>query len=205
MIEGHGLGFRMSVERCARTLIHRAGFRDHETPGPVRVARGLGLNVLEVPAEEVCGDGEVQGDTLLVREGLSAAGFAAAIVHELVEHHAYASRLRFGDVVAKERWCDSVAAAIIAPFEPFSRDALLVGPEFGALAISYGLTPTSAALRFGECTGRPIAVVAPQTVRVRGIPRSWGTAEELRWAAEVDPGELKRTRLCPERVVLRAA
>jgi hypothetical protein len=206
-VDGHGIELRISVERCARGLLRRAGYSDDETPGPVRIAHGLGLTVLEVPADEVRGDGEVQGDTLLVRWGLSRERFNWSIVHEVMEHHAYEVGHRFAHYLDKERWCDAGAAALLAPWRAFRRDIHSFGPEFAALARSYGLSPTAAALRFGECTGTPVAVIAPLSVRVRGVPRAWGTIAEMRQAAAYGctPSDLRRTRLCAERVVLLAA
>ncbi len=205
-VDGQAFELRIRVESCARHLLRRAGYGDDEAPGPVRIARGLGLEVVEVEAEEVHGDGEVQGDALLVRRGLTREAFGWAAAHEIMEWHAHDVGHRFAHYLDKERFCDAGAAALLAPWRAFRRDVHYVGPVFDTLAASYGLSVTAAALRLGETTGTPVAVVAPLSVRVRGVPREWGTADELRRAAlGPPPVGLRRTRICSERVVLRAA
>jgi hypothetical protein len=68
-------------------------------------------------------------------------------------------------------------------------------------------TETCAALRFGEVTGEPLALISPRAVVVRGDEWVWPDERELRAIARrrVAPG-IRKTRLRddPRRLVLRA-
>lgn len=73
--------------------------------------------------------------------------------------------------------CDYIGAAIQAPRDLFARVAHLSIRE---LARDFSITETSAALRVGEVTGRPVAVVAPERLRTRGEAFDWPPEESLR-------------------------
>jgi hypothetical protein len=198
---------QIEIERDARRLLGLAGFGTEDTPGPVLIAHGLCLGVIEVPAGTIGGDGEVQENTVLVREGLSPGAFAWTIAHEIWEHHTATSRRRFRHFIDKEVWCDAGAAALLAPRLAFEADARRMGPAFVELGASYGISATAAALRYGEVTGAPVAVVAPLTVRTRGLPCYWPAAPVLRRTAAEPalPRGVRRSRLAGQRVALVAA
>ena len=105
-----------------------------------------------------------------------------------------------------EAAADYLGAALLAPRRAFI-SAVRNGLDLPTLADIFGLTETGAALRLGETTGRPIVLVAPASVRVRG-PEEWVWPPEptLRtWARKGRPG-LARTRLVddPRRVMLES-
>lgn len=156
----------------------------------------------------------VRGPAALIRVGESwrimlARGLPALVAHFAVAHelghwllrrHGYA-----GD--DEERAADYLGAALLAPRRAFLAARRALGDDLPALAEAFGTTETSAALRLGEVCSVPLAVVAPQTVRVRG-PEEWVWPDEgtlRRWARGLAPG-LRKVRLTddPRRVVLDA-
>lgn len=101
-----------------------------------------------------------------------------------------------GDRIAGERdteaACDYLAAALIAPRAAFLRAVQKHGARFTRLAKAFATTESLVALRYGECTGEPLALVAPRSVRVRGAAFEWPTEVEMR-AEAPGPGLRKAT------------
>ena len=127
-----------------------------------------------------------------------------AIAHEL-GHWLLARHGYDGD--DEERAADYIGGALLAPRRAFLDAHRALGADLPELAESFAVTETGAALRLGEVLGVPLAVVAPQTVRVRG-PEEWIWPDEgtlRRWARGRAPG-LRKVRLTddPRRVVLDA-
>lgn len=117
--------------------------------------------------------------------------------HWLLRRHGYDG--------ADEAAADYLGAALIAPRAAFVRAHRVHGDGLDKLADAFGTTETGAALRLGEVLRRPLAVVAPKTVRVRG-PEEWTWPDEAtlrRWARNPRPG-LRKAKLGddPRRVVL---
>lgn len=94
-----------------------------------------------------------------------------------------------------EEMCDCIGAAFQTRRKPFSRRAREVGANFRQLALDFGTTESWAALRFGEVTSRPLALVAPKTVRVRGRVWEWGTVDDVRRMAVSGARGLARANL----------
>jgi hypothetical protein len=128
-----------------------------------------------------------------------------AIAHEI--GHYLLRRARFvGD--DEERAADYLGAALIAPRRAFLAARRAMGDDLPNLARTFGMTETAAALRLGEVCHVPLAVVAPQTVRVRG-PEEWVWPDEStlrRWARGLAQPGIRKVRLTddPRRVVLDA-
>ena len=96
----------------------------------------------------------------------------------------------------EEAAADYLGAALVAPRRAFASALRALGDDLAELAAVFRSTETAAALRVGEVTGRPLAVVAPHRVRVRG-PESWAWPDEstLRaWARRGRVG-VRRCRL----------
>jgi hypothetical protein len=85
---------------------------------------------------------------------------------------------RVGDEAETERACDALAAALIAPRAAFLRALRRHGARFPRLAKAFATSESLVALRFGETTFAPLALVAPRSVRVRGAAYSWPSAEK---------------------------
>jgi hypothetical protein len=143
----------------------------------------------------------VAGDwRIYVRSRASATRQRFAVLHELGHFALGAS--------ASEEACDAVAAALLLPRPAFRAAARELGADWPALAARFGCSESAAALRWGEVIGDPLALVAPLTVRVRGLPWGWPPHEHAirELAAGPRPG-LASTRLRDDRrrLVLRAA
>lgn len=170
------------AEGAARWLYERAGFELSDPPGPSKLARALGLKIATAPRRGAWGHG------CLVRMGaewsiwlaprLAVEHRAFVVAHELAE---WGFRQR--DDAATEALCDATAAAILAP-RPFFAAQLERGlPDFSSLAATFRTTESCMALRLGEVTGRPLALVSPGLVRVRGDDWAWPDADAVRKAA----------------------
>ncbi len=105
-----------------------------------------------------------------------------------------------------EEMCDYIGAAFQTRLKPFSRRARELGANFRQLALDFGTTESWAALRFGEVTRHPLALVAPKTVRVRGRVWEWGTVDEVRRMAVHGARGLAKANLSddPTRIALLA-
>jgi len=128
------------------------------------------------------------------------------VAHELA-HWALGTRLT-EDENDIESACDALAAALIAPRRAFLDAVRAYGTRLPRLARAFQTTESLTALRLGETTGEPLALVAPRSVRVRGAMYSWPGESQLRALAAArrsGPG-LRNTRLRddPRRTVLRA-
>jgi hypothetical protein len=124
-----------------------------------------------------------------------------AVCHELA-HWALGDAATGSEL---ERLCDALAAALLAPREAFLRVLRDTGPRLPALARRFETTETCVALRLGETTGAPLALVAPSVVRVRGAGFAWPSEREIRALAQRArlPGLRKaRLRDDPARVAL---
>jgi hypothetical protein len=105
---------------------------------------------------------------------------------------------------ATETECDALAACLLAPRPAFQSALREVGSDYAKLAKWFVTTEAWAALRFGEVTLAPPALVSPASVRIRG---EWSLSSEpsavRALAGQVAPG-LRRARLRddPRRIVL---
>jgi predicted transcriptional regulator len=190
------------AEDVAARLLHRAGYDLDDAPGPVRIAHGLGVEILRVAPEECWGRGEAARDCdlIYVRAGLAPEELAFTIAHEVMEWHLARAPHPLAHGPQKEAFCDIGAAALLAPRRAFYEDARHHGPDLSRLGRRYGITQSCAALRYGEVTGAPTALVAPMTVRLRGLPWGWPPRAQMRRLACLPamPGMI-RTRLGDDR------
>lgn len=117
-----------------------------------------------------------------------------AVGHELA-HWLLADRI-VGERDTEDA-CDYLAAALIAPRVAFLKAVQRHGARFTRLAKAFATSESLVALRYGETTLEPLALVAPRSVRVRGAEYSWPAEAELR-AAGPRPG-LRKAVLRDER------
>lgn len=135
---------------------------------------------------------------IAIRRGLGAAYLRWPVLHELAEWHIDRIGYREADV---EEQAERLTAALVIPRAVYREAVRAHGERFAALARDFAVSQTCAALRFGETTGRPVAVIAPATVRVRGDDYAWPPADGLRKAAASRkrlPG-LRKARLTDDR------
>ncbi|HEV8462110.1 MAG TPA: ImmA/IrrE family metallo-endopeptidase [Gaiellaceae bacterium] len=159
-----------------REILRACGFAEDDVPGALAIATALlgERSVLAVPAAEVWGEGESTCDELiLVREDLAPRHRDFVILHEVGEIWVARRRLRFVDFLEKERVCDAIAGALLAPTSAFAPALKDHRDDFAALAHEFDATETSMALRFGEVTSTPIRVVRPGLTRERGRAYDW--------------------------------
>jgi hypothetical protein len=124
-----------------------------------------------------------------------------AVAHELAH---WLLRDRAGEET--EPACDYLAAALVAPRQAFLKLVQKHDARFTRLAKAFATSETLVALRFGETTFEPLAVVAPLTVRVRGAAYSWPSEPLLRQFAAMPKPGLRKAVLKDEplRTALRA-
>ena len=195
------------AEGTARWIYERAGFDPSEPPGPSKLAKALGLKVATAPKRGAWGHGclvRLGGEwSIWLAPKLPVEHRAFAVAHELAE---WSFRQR--DDEATEALCDATAAAILAPRSFFAAQLERGLPDFSSLAAAFRTTESCVALRLGEVTGRPLALVSPGLVRVRGDDWSWPDADAVRRAAKAPERHgLTLVRLTDDRrrVVLLAA
>lgn len=193
------------AEGAARWVYERAGLDPTEPPGPTAVARALGIGVYTAPKRGAWGHGCLVRFAgawqIWLAPRLPEQHRAFAVAHEIAE---WAHRHR--ETVGSEALCDATAAAVLAPRAAFA--AIIGGePDFAALARAFRTTESCVALRIGEVTGRPMALVSPQTVRVRGDEWGWPDANAIRRMATRPTNDARAIRLGddPKRTVILAA
>lgn len=187
----------------------RAGVRDPDVvmlPGElIRMRFGEESVVLVPHLKERASVCEIDGSPIYaVRSSLSRLARRHSLGHEM-GHTACKDNGYSGEDL--ERVCDYVGAGIQTRRGPFLKRAKQIGPDFAQLAKEFGTTETWAALRYGEVTSEPIAVVAPKAIRVRGANWEWGSPENVRSAAKHGARGIVSVRLTDDsqRVALLAS
>lgn len=198
------------IEGSAAALLRTAGYGDDEAVPMLPLAkRALGAgNVRVVPARALPRDAvlaTVDGARqLFLRSGADPIRLRFAAGHEL-GHWALGVD---SSCQANEDLCDAFAACLVAPRRAFQLALREVGTRYTELAGHFTATESLVALRYGEVTGTPLALVAPARVRVRGDEFTWPGESGLRELAKASraPGLKKATlRDDKRRVALRTA
>lgn len=176
--------------------------RDVHTLSARAIVAHHGLTVLVVPGlkAEACFATIHGRPTICLRGKLPAVALRWALLHELAEWHLARLEYRGEDV---ETVAEAITAALVAPRDVYQRAHAEHGTDFQALGEAFAATQTAMALRLGEVTGRPVLVVTPAAVRVRGEPWGWPSVDECRRLAKNDRpglvrvglGERKRTAI----------
>lgn len=175
------------VSRLARTLL-----------GPKAIQKGPRL--VRSPACLVRVGRQVY---IFIAKGLKPVDALFAVAHELA--HYLIAKQGLSDE-NEEEMANALGAALLAPRPAFRAAFKRFGDDLPALASALSATETAAALRLGEVTGQPLAVVAPERVRVRGRGWRWPDESSLRQLARRPIPGIRKTRLRddPRRVVLSA-
>ncbi|MFO7179628.1 MAG: ImmA/IrrE family metallo-endopeptidase [Pseudomonadota bacterium] len=193
-----------ALEIAADELFRWAGCSLDATP--LEVASSLGIRVIELHSHLPgwAALARVRSEwRIYVRPHLGEQRLRWAIAHEVGEWALSRDGYRGSD---REAAADALAARVIAPRRRFLSVLAKCGRDTVRLASVLKATESLAALRLGEVTGEPLALVTPESVRTRGAAYDWPTAEKLReLAADPRPGLAKaRLRDDPRRVVIRA-
>lgn len=181
------------TDRLATETFELSGVSPGDRVPLAALARRLGIPVHLVPNLRPRGwladvDGRA---TIALRKSLRGAEFRFTLGHELGHWALRRFGIRPADPVFEERIANAFSARLVVPKEHFVR--LCTGASFEDLARLYGTTQACIALRYGEVTGRPVAVVVPAHVYGRGDAQ-WPDEGTVRmWARRGGPG-LARTR-----------
>ncbi len=197
----------VDIEGEAEGILEAEGFTLDEPPDVEALARcivGCACVVeargLRVPAQYVHATRTIQ-----LRPGMSPRRRRYVLAHELAERHLVLHCYEREDV---ERLADGIAAAIVLPRRAVQDAVRGVGRHLLELSELLGASQSVVALRLGEVTGSPLALVTPRHVHVRGEEFGWPDEEGLRRLARgALPAELERVEVTDavRRVVLRAA
>lgn len=188
-----------NIEGEAELVLRLSHIETDTVPSPLQIA----TTVMGEGAVRVHHASSFPGDACLVRccggpriylrRGLTLARARWAIAHELGH---YVLKL---DSSRKENEdaCDAFAAALLVPRLAF-RLALRQTQEFASLARFFRVTESCVALRYGEVTGKPLALVTPERIRTRGEPWAWPEERELRMHS-IGTQYLQKFRLSDDR------
>lgn len=182
----------MDADDIGAWVFGRANADEEDPPGPVALALLMGVPVvrsdLHGPNDAVLDDGIIRVSRRLARQRL-----VWAVAHELAELCLRVEGYRGGNI---EQLADAAAAAIVMPHRGFMKH--LRHMTLRQLSGFYDLSCTAVSLRLGETTGRPVAVVAPTHVHVRGEAFEWGDLPGLAKARR-KPAGFDRARVEDDR------
>ncbi len=197
------------LEGLAEALHREAGLDPADPAGVAKVARGLWRDPAAVelvprdamrhaPASLASVNGAWR---IYVRRGTPSEQVGFLIGHELAHWALRREGVRFETEGDEEAACDYLGAALVAPRSAFRATLRALGEDVRELADRFGSTETLAILRWGETTGRDLAVVRPGLVRVRGqLNFVWPDEDTVRsWTSGRVPKGLARTRLDGDR------
>jgi hypothetical protein len=200
-----------ALEGLAEALYREAGFEPDEPESPVAIARKvIGADAVEIvppgalrftPAQLALVNGRWR---IFVRRSEPQA-LTFSVAHELAH---WALRREGYQGQDEERLADYLGACLIAPAAAFARAVKAVGDDMAELSEIFGTTQSLVALRWGERTSTPLALVRPGLVRVRSqLEFVWPDERTIRrWAHGTPPKGLAKTKLTddPRRVLLMA-
>lgn len=195
----------LDAESDALWLYSQAGV-DPETPvAPAVLASALGFRLERHSGLSRLAALQARERVVYISTRARPRGLGFAITHELAEWHLRRVRYTGDDV---EFLADHLAGALIAPGPAVRLWLGAVGRHLGELADAFATTQSIVALRLGEVTGSPLALVTPRSVHVRGDDSwCWGTERDVRRAArELEPVGVERLPVtdAPRRCVLAA-
>ena len=194
---------RAWIEGIVEQIYDEAGFDTRVGACPLRLARALlgpGTVCTVDATAALPGDAalvRLRGESrIYVRSRLPVTRRNFAVLHELAEWHLEREDYQDED---REDVADALAAGLLIPRQLFLRALRDDGSKFPSLARRFATTESLVALRLGEVTGEPLALVAPR-LRVRGKDWSWPPEEKLRQVARRRaPRGIRKMRLNDDR------
>lgn len=191
-----------SLEGEARSVYVSAGFALDAPCSMASLAKAvLGRPVEVVHARALPGDAclaTVNSEKrIFLRRGLSKERARFAVAHEL-------AHLALGldsSTLENEDTCSTMAACLVVPRRAF-QVVLAETVLFRELAARFTTSESCVALRYGEVTGTPLALVTPQRVRVRG--EEWCWPEEVRLRSGDVDGTLSSLSIGKRRMLVIA-
>jgi hypothetical protein len=192
------------LEGVAEALYREIGAEPDEPQLQLRLARALlGADAVEIVPPGVLKTTRarlalVEGRWRIFVRRQARAEMAFGLAHE-IGHWALLREGYQGD--DEESCADYLAGALIAPRRAFLQAIGELGRDLPQLAERFGTTESLVALRYGESTSVPLALVRPGLVRVRSqLEFVWPSEEViLRWARGRPPLGLAKTRLTDDR------
>lgn len=171
---------------------------DREPPDVLELAQKLtGAPVVTIPHRGLPGDAmlaTVHGHRrIYMRSGLPGQRLRWAVAHEL-------GHLVLGldsSTQENEEACDAFAAALLVPRRAYRIALVETGDDYTNLARWFGTSESCVALRYGEVTDEPLALIVPSRVYVRGFDFAWPEESDLRSVALL-PG-VRKARLRDDR------
>jgi Zn-dependent peptidase ImmA (M78 family) len=195
------------LERAAEELIVAAGLDPKLRHCPVTLALRVGIRVRSAQQLSLPGDAfaaiEPNQAAIYLRTTVSKRRRDFAVAHELAE--IVLGRAGYGEH-DREDQANRLGAAILVPRQAVI--SALRGQPWRSIrefARCLDVSPACAALRLGETTGDPIALVEPTRVRLRGAPWPFEETPERLARCRALPSGAYRLRLTRERVVVGAA
>lgn len=198
----------VDVEAEAVRLLERLGFDSARAPyveavaaAAVGAAHVVTTSRMFAPARYV-----PESDTIEVRASVGSMRRRWCLAHELGERALHLLAYQGED---SEQLADGFAAALLVPGPALRAELRRSGRHLPTLARLFAVSQTIVALRLGEVTGSPLALVSPRWVKVRGEDFAWPGEEELRAIASrrEPPAGVERRALTDAagRVLLTAA
>lgn len=193
------------IEGTVDAAYRSAGFETDEPAAPLALARRLlGISHPVRRAHGLLTNAalaRVHSEwRIYLRHGLSDRARDWLVSHELGEWLLTREGYSEGD---SEEMADRIGAALRAPRKAFSIAARSTGANWAELADAFGTSESSAALRWGEVVGDPLALIAPRRpVRVRGAAWTWPAEPTLRRLARTRGKPLVDD---PRRIVVQGA
>ncbi len=153
----------LDPDGVATNLLRRARLDLGEVLPLRAVASALGLTLVVVRSRSVCGS--------MLPGVIVYDGTTRTLAHELAHHACAHAGL---PLPHDERFVAAVGACLTVPAVAFRR-SMRRSSATSDLALAFAVRETCVALRVGEVTGAPVAIVTPNRVYTRG---------EWEWPAE---------------------
>lgn len=166
----------------ASNLLRRARLDLGEVVPLRAVARALGLVLVVARSKAVCG-ASLPG--VIVYDGT-----VRTLAHELAHHACTHAGL---PAPHDERFVAAVGACLTVPAVAFRR-AMRANNSTSHLALAFAVRETCVALRIGEVTGAPVAIVTPTRIYARG-EWDWPAEDVLRRMVRSKSSRLSIRRL----------
>ncbi len=183
------------AERAAAELFKEAGADPANPPGTIDVALAiLGSDCFRyLPTSSIAGGAALcrvrDRWFIYIARTLTGHRLNHAVGHEL--GHLYCARINHHPA-NEEQAADRIGGALCAPREAFLAAHREHGIALKPLAKCFTLSLAGAALRLGETTSIPTALISAEQVRIRGAAWDWPAEEHLKAGLPVKGARLRK-------------